>query len=85
MITKAFLRGAAERSIKTFFQTLVAYFLLVVGSGDIPLAGIHELPWVQGLSLAAAATAMSVFTSLAGADFVAGQPVTAGPAPERAA
>lgn len=67
--TKAFWRGAAERGVKTFAQTLAAVF--VVGT-----TGLLDVNWVSVLSIAGAAALASVLTSIGSADFVAG-PATA--------
>ena len=63
--TKAFWRGAAERSIKTAAQTALAY--IVIGT-----TGLLDLDWVVIGSVVGAATIASVLTSLVSADFVAG-------------
>lgn len=65
--TKAFWKGAAERAIKTFAQSLVA--VIAVGT-----TGLFEIEWVSALSIAGAATLASVLTSIGNADFVAGVP-----------
>ena len=64
--TLAFWRGAAERAVKTFAQTLVGYF--VVGT-----TGLLDLDWVTALSVASAAALASVLTSIGNADFTAGE------------
>lgn len=60
MFTKQFLFDALERALKTFAQTLLA--TLTVGGAT---TGIHELPWVAALSIAATATVLSLLTSVA--------------------
>lgn len=65
MFTKAFWKGAAERAIKTFAQTLAGF--LVVGE----FAGID---FSVGLQAAAVAAGLSLLTSIASPDFVAGKP-----------
>lgn len=63
--TTAFWKGAAERAIKTFAQTLAAVF--IVGT-----TGILEVDWIPALSVAGAAALASLLTSIGNADFVAG-------------
>lgn len=65
--TAAFWRGAAERAVKTFAQSLLA----VLGVG---VAGILEVDWVGALSAAGLATLVSLLTSLSQPEFTAGQP-----------
>lgn len=62
--TKAFWKGAAERAIKTFFQTLVA----LIGTAVV----ISDVDWVTVLSGSVLATVLSVATSIAQPEFVAG-------------
>lgn len=64
--TKDFWKGAAERAIKTFAQTLAAVF--VVGT-----TGILDVDWAPALSIAGAAALASILTSIGNADFVAGR------------
>lgn len=66
--TTAFWKGASERAIKTFAQTLAAYF--VIGT-----TGLLDVDWVTALSVSGAATLASVLTSIGNADFTAGEPV----------
>jgi len=61
IFTRAFWRYAGERAIKTFAQVLLAS--LTVGDA-VPMAGIEEMPWLAALSIAAAATLISVLTSI---------------------
>lgn len=56
-----FWKAAAERSLKTFFQTLVA------GLGTAQL-GIVALPWETAFGLAASAAVLSLLTSLGSAN-----------------
>lgn len=63
--TTAFWKGLAERGIKTFAQTLAAYF--VIGT-----TGLLDLDWVTALSVSGAAALASALTSIGNADFVAG-------------
>ena len=65
--TTAFWKGATERAIKTFAQTLAAYF--VIGT-----TGLLDLDWQTALSVAGAAAIASLLTSIGNADFVAGPP-----------
>ena len=65
MWTAAFWKGAAERAIKTFAQALLAGLVISVPIG--------ELPWLVALGTAATATVLSLLTSIASADFVAGR------------
>lgn len=71
--TKAFWRGAAERAVKTFFQTLVAVIGVQVGTGAVgTTAGVESVAWLPALSIAVLATLLSVATSIGNADFTAG-------------
>ena len=74
MITsKAFWLGAAERAVKTFFQTLVAVIGVQVGAGAIgSSAGVEAVAWIPALSVALLAALLSVATSIGNADFTAG-------------
>lgn len=65
--TLAFWKGAAERGIKTFAQTAVAFF--VIGT-----TGLLDLDFVTLVSVSGAALVASVLTSIGNADFVAGPP-----------
>lgn len=66
LFTKAFWKGAAERALKTFAQTLVGFF--VVGT-----TGLIGFDWATCLSIAGAATLASLLTSVGNADFTAGK------------
>lgn len=78
--TKAFLMGALERAVKTFFQTFVAVLVAGVGAEAVGMtAGILDADWLTALSVAGLATVLSVATSLGNAEF------TAGAEPRRAA
>ena len=57
MRTKEFWLDLLERALKTFAQTLVA--VIPVG------AVLWEIPWTDGLGIAATATVISVLTSIA--------------------
>ena len=63
--TKAWALGALERALKTAAQTLLA----LIGTESV---GITQLDWPGLLSVAAAATVLSVLTSIVNADFTAG-------------
>lgn len=74
MLTRAFWRGAAERALKTFFQTFVAVLIAGVGAEAVGVsAGILQADWLTALSVAALATVLSLATSIGNADFTAGQ------------
>lgn len=57
-----FLKDAAERAVKTFAQTLLAYF-------GADAFNVLEANWGNGLSVAAGAVALSVLTSLGSFQF----------------
>lgn len=63
--TVEFWKGAAERGIKTFAQTLVGF--IVIGT-----TGMLDVDWPTAVSVAAAALLASLLTSIGNADFVAG-------------
>ena len=65
--SKAFLRGAGERAIKTWFQTLVA----LIGTSAVIL---QDVDWLYILSGATLAAVLSLATSVGNADFTAGEP-----------
>jgi len=69
IFTIAFLKGAAERALKTAAQTALGFF--VVGT-----TGLLELDWVALASVSGAAAIASLLTSIGNADFVAGAPTT---------
>lgn len=50
--------AALIRAIKTFFQTFAGF--IAVG------AAMHEIPWLQALSVSGVAFVLSIVTSLAG-------------------
>lgn len=64
--TKAFWAGAIERAVKTLAQSLIA----VIGTGTL---GILDVDWLTALSVAGLATVLSVLTSVAQPEFVAGE------------
>lgn len=66
MWTTAFWRGAAERGIKTFCQTLLA------AVGLVTIANFHDITILNDLEFAGIATALSLVTSIGNADFTAG-------------
>lgn len=63
--SSAFWRGAFERALKTFCQSLLA----VLGVGGL---GVLDVDWLGALSVAAVATLASLLTSIGNADFTAG-------------
>lgn len=64
--SKAFWKGAAERAVKTFAQAAAAFVTAdVTGLVDLDFGGLA--------SVAGLAALVSVFTSVANADFVAGR------------
>ena len=65
--TPEFWRGASERAIKTFCESLLA--VLTTG-----VVGILDVDWPGALSAAALATLVSLLTSLSQAEFTAGTP-----------
>lgn len=65
MFASLFWRGAAERAVKTFAQALIA----VLGADGF---GLLNAPWLTALSTAGMAALLSVLTSVATADTVAG-------------
>ena len=65
--TRAFWRGAFERALKTFAQSLLA----VIGVGGL---GVLDVDWIGALSVAAVATLASLLTSIGNAEFTAGVP-----------
>ena len=56
--SRAFLAAAGERAVKTFAQTLAA--LLAAGG-----AGVLDVDWLGGLSVAASAAVVSLLSSVA--------------------
>lgn len=68
-----FWKGAAERGVKTFFQTFVAVVMAGVGADAVGLsAGMLDVSWLDALSVAALATVLSLATSVGNAEFTAG-------------
>lgn len=63
--TLAFWKGAAERAIKTFFQTFVA----LIGTTAVI---VQEVEWPIVVSGSILAAVLSVATSIGNADFTAG-------------
>ena len=71
--TTAFWRGAGERALKTWFQTLVAVLVAGVGAETIGMtAGLLDVGWLDAASVATLAAILSVATSIGNADFTAG-------------
>lgn len=66
MFNAAFWKGAFERAVKTFAQAEVA--VLTANS-----FGLLDAPWVASLSAAGMAALLSVLTSVATPDTVAGR------------
>lgn len=73
IFTKPFWKGAFERAVKTFCQSLLA----VLATGTV---GILDVDWVGALSAAALATLVSLLTSIAQPEFTAGAPTYEAPA-----
>ncbi|NKG21126.1 holin [Paeniglutamicibacter sp. ANT13_2] len=65
MFTLAFLKGASERAIKTFAQTLAG--MLTAGT-----LGILDVDWGNALSVAGLVGLASLLTSVGNAEFTAG-------------
>jgi len=65
LFTLAFLKGASERAIKTFAQSVVA----LIGAGQL---GVLDVDWVNVLSIAGLAAVASLLTSVGNADFTSG-------------
>jgi len=63
--TAKFWKGAGERAIKTFFQSLVA----LIGTSAVI---IQDVDWIFVVSGSLLAAILSLATSLGNADFVAG-------------
>jgi hypothetical protein len=61
----AFWKGAAERAIKTFFQTFVA----LIGTSAVI---IQDVDWIFIASGSTLAAILSVATSIGNAEFTAG-------------
>lgn len=64
--TLAFWKGAGERAVKTFAQTIVA----TIGVNTALTLG--QVNWLVDASVAAVATVLSLFTSIGNASFTAG-------------
>ena len=72
--TADFWKGAAERALKTWFQTLVAVLVAGVGAETIGVtAGLLDVGWLDAASVATLAAILSVATSIGNADFTAGR------------
>lgn len=69
MMTREFWKGAGERAIKTFFQSLVA----LIGTTTL----IQNVDWAIVISGSVLATLLSLATSIGNADFTAGTNTTA--------
>lgn len=67
--TSSFWAGAADRAIKTFFQTFVAVVIAGVGADAIGIsAGLLDVSWLDALSVAGLATLLSLATAVGNAD-----------------
>ena len=64
-MTKAWLKAAAIRALKTFAQTAVS--MITIGQA------VLEVNWINVLSVSAVATVLSILTSLAGLPEVKGE------------
>lgn len=72
--TSEFWKGSGERGVKTFAQVFVAVATLGVGADAVGAsAGLADVGWIDALSVAAAATVLSVATSIGNASFTAGE------------
>lgn len=92
-----FWKGAAERAVKTFAQSVLGTFGVLEGAnlltGDQADAALSLAVWQVALLVALVNAVLSLFTSIANPPFVAGteqEPVTAyvpavAPAPEAVA
>lgn len=65
MFRKAFWKGATERAVKTVAQAAVAFV-------TADTVGLLNVDYVQLLSVSGLAGLVSLLTSIANADFVAG-------------
>ena len=63
--TKAFWKGAGERAVKTFFQTLVA----LIGTSAVI---VQDVDWMFVASGSVLAAILSIATSIGNAEFTAG-------------
>lgn len=73
MWTKAFWKGAGERAIKTFFQTLGSVLAVLTGADLVDSGiGLADVGWLGVLSTAALSAILSLATSIGNADFTAG-------------
>lgn len=72
--TKAFLKGAGERAVKTFFQVFGAVAITSVGAEAVgTTAGILDVTWVDAASVALVASLLSLTFSLGNPEFTAGK------------
>lgn len=87
--TVAFWKGAGERAVKTFFQTVGALLVVAagtqsVGDATVPAVGIEGIKWAGILSVAATAAVLSLVTSIGNAQFTAGAAAEPDHSPVRA-
>lgn len=77
MLSTDFWKGAAERAVKSFFQTFVAVVTAAMGAEALGVsAGLLDVSWLDALSVAGLTAVLSVATSIGNADFTAGKNVT---------
>ncbi|MFD5266763.1 holin [Streptomyces sp. NPDC058335] len=69
MLTKAFWKATAERSVRTFAQVLV-------GSLGLDTLGIIHANWSEGLALGGGAAVLTVLTAVATSGGTEGPGVT---------
>lgn len=68
MFTRAWIKGMAERAIKTAAQALLS----ALGVYAVGATGVFDVDWLAALSAALMTTVLSILTSIGNADFVAG-------------
>lgn len=74
MWTIAFWKGAGERAVKTFFQTLGSILAVLTGADlvDSGSIGLGDVGWLGVVSTSLLAAVLSLATSIGNADFTAG-------------
>lgn len=76
MLSTDFWKGAAERAVKSFFQTFVAVVTAAMGAEALGVsAGLLDVSWLDALSVAGLTAVLSIATSIGNADFTAGRNV----------